>query len=646
MFFDEPIAESKKNIKIDRDYVMSLPLTPYEEMTNEEILSNTFTPLIFDIECYPNYFLIAFKHIDTGKVITFELSASKKMDLEKLDWIVWRYLLVGFNSMSYDMPMLFMALRETSFEELKRISNRIINNDLRMRQLEDEYKLVIPKTINHVDLIEVAPLKASLKTYAGRMHCQKMQDLPFNPNEELTLEQMNFVKHYCINDLDNTILLYKELAPQLKLRCDMSEQFGIDLRSRSDAQIAEHVLASEIARITGRWPKRPPVLEGTAFGYQKPEWLAFLTPQLNEVLRIVLETPFVVGSSGSIDMPKELASMKVSIGNGVYRMGIGGLHSSEEKIAHSSDENTLLVDRDVASYYPSIILNNNLAPAHMGDNFLEVYQELVDKRLEAKHNKNKVVANSLKIVINGSFGKLGNRYSCLYSPDLLLQVTLTGQLALLMLIEGMETVGIPVVSANTDGIIMKLPKSKMQEYEAIIRWWEYTTSFVTEETRYKAVYSRDVNNYIAIKEDGSVKTKGTYSEKGSANDSVLSKNPEKQICNDAVVALLTVGTPIEDTIINCKDIRRFLTVRNVKGGAHKDGKYLGKVVRFYYSTEEKGTINYISTGNKVPNSDGARPMMNLTPGVPSDLNFNYYIKEAKELLFDIGYYAPKIKSLF
>jgi len=646
MFFDEPIAESKKNIKIDRDYVMSLPLTPYEEMTNEEILNNTFTPLIFDIECYPNYFLIAFKHIDIGKVITFELSATKKLDLEKLDWVVWRYLLVGFNSMSYDMPMLFMALRETSFEELKRISNRIVNNDLRMKQLEEEYKLVIPKTINHIDLIEVAPLKASLKTYAGRMHCNKMQDLPFNPNDELTDEQMNFVKHYCINDLDNTILLYKDLAPQLKLRCDMSEQFGIDLRSRSDAQIAEHVLASEIARISGRWPKRPAVLAGTAFPYRKPDWMAFLTPQLNEVLRIVMETPFIVAESGSIEMPKELADLKVSIGNGVYRMGIGGLHSSEEKTCHKADENTLLLDRDVASYYPSIILNNNLAPAHMGDFFIEVYQGLVDKRLEAKHNGNKVVANSLKIVINGSFGKLGNRYSCLYSPDLLLQVTVTGQLALLMLIEALESVGIPVVSANTDGIIIKCPQDRFEEYEAIVRWWEHNTSFVTEETRYKAVYSRDVNNYIAIKEDGSIKTKGTYSEKGSANDSVLSKNPERQICNEAAVALLTVGKPIIETVTECKDVRKFLTVRNVRGGAHKDGKYLGKVVRFYYSTEEKGTINYISTGNKVPNSDRAKPMMDLALNVPADLDFGFYIKTAEEMLYDLGYYSPKIKSLF
>src|SRR5665648_505827 len=114
-----------------------------------------------------------------------------------------------------------------------------------------------------------------------------------------------------------------------------------------------------------------------------------------------------------------------------------------------------LIDKDCTSYYPSIILGLRLYPTHMGDCFLEVYETIVNKRLEAKRNKDKVVANALKITINGSFGKLGSKYSNLYAPDLLIQVTLTGQLALLMLIEMIEGIGISIVSGNTDGIVIK-----------------------------------------------------------------------------------------------------------------------------------------------------------------------------------------------
>ena len=426
----------------------------------------------------------------------------------------------------------------------------------------------------------------------------------------------------------------------------MSEFYGIDLRSKSDAQIAEHVLASEVAKINHNWPRRPVILEGQTYHWTPPEWLECTLPRTKALAETIAGIGFTLGTNGAIQMPEELNNQTINIGNGVYRLGIGGLHSSEEKICHKADEEYLLLDRDVASYYPSIILNQGLFPKQMGKAFLEVYKSLVDRRLKAKANKDKVKADSLKIVINGSFGKLGSKYSCLYSPDLLLQVTMSGQIALLMLIEFIESVGIEIISANTDGIIIKCPKSRYDELTSIIKYWENKTAFNTEETRYKAVYSRDVNNYIAIKEDNSVKVKGTYSERGSALNSILSKNPEKLICSDAVVKLLTEGVAIANTILNCKDIRRFVVVRNVKGGAHKNGKYLGKVVRFYYALGETGTINYVLSGNKVPNSEGARPMMDLAPCIPEDLNFDYYIKEAEEMLYDIGYYKPKQMGLF
>jgi hypothetical protein len=366
-----------------------------------------------------------------------------------------------------------------------------------------------------------------------------------------------------------------------------------------------------------------------------------------------------MGASGSVEMPKELKDLKVPIGNCVYRMGIGGLHSTEEKVSYKADDETYIIDRDVASYYPAIILNQNLAPKQMGKAFIDVYRSLVDRRLKAKRNGDKVNADSLKIVINGSFGKLGSRYSCLYAPDLLLQVTLTGQLALLMLIEAIELVGISIISANTDGILIKCPKNRYENLNKIIKEWETKTNFETEETKYKAVYSRDVNNYIAIKEDFKqkgneeflddklgCKTKGTYSERGSALNSILSKNPEKLICSDAILQLLVNGISIEQTIMNCKDVRRFIVVRNVKGGAHKNGRYLGKVVRWYYAKNETGIIQYVLTGNKVPNTECAKSMMVLAHSVPDDLNYEYYIKETEEMLYDLGYYKPKQIGLF
>jgi hypothetical protein len=117
-------------------------------------------------------------------------------------------------------------------------------------------------------------------------------------------------------------------------------------------------------------------------------------------------------------------------------------------------------------------------------------------------------------------------------------------------------------------------------------------------------------------------------------------NPNNLICSDAISEFLSVGTPIEETILNCKDFTRFITVRQVKGtpalGAHKNREYLGKVIRFAYIKGETGTINYVSNNNKVPDTEGAVPFMDLPKEWP-DLDYQKYIDKTKEILYDIGY---------
>ena len=116
----------------------------------------------------------------------------------------------------------------------------------------------------------------------------------------------------------------------------------------------------------------------------------------------------------------------------------------------------------------------------MGQPFLELYKGIVTERVAAKKRGDDVIANTLKIFLNGSFGKLGSKYSLLYAPDLLLQTTITGQLALLMLIERMEDAGIQIVSANTDGIVCYAPNSLLQECDRIAFDWELDTSYLLE----------------------------------------------------------------------------------------------------------------------------------------------------------------------
>ncbi len=657
MFFDDSnpkrrkIADKRDGIKRHVNLTSSLVPAPksYQLLTTEELFSGKDRTFVFDTECYNNYWLCAFKCIETGKVIFFEDSLEVELNCNLMGFIIHRFLIVGFNSNDYDMPMIALALAGVPRWKLKQISDEIIKEKKRPYQIEREYGVRIPD-VNHIDLIEVAPIEASLKIYAGRLHCERMQDLPYAEHKTLERHEAIIVRDYCVNDLDNTHLLYTHLLPHIELRLILGKEYGVDMRSKSDAQVAETIIGVEMARL-GVEGKKPTISPGDSFYYEVPEYISFKTEQFKHCLEVVRSTPFVIGNGGSAECPKEIEALKPRLGSSVYKLSVGGLHSSEESVCYFADDDTLIIDRDVASYYPYIILNNRLFPPHLGEAFLTVYEGIVNRRLKLKKLKDPLEAG-LKIAINGIFGKLGNLYSRVYAPNLLLQVCMTGQLCLLMLIEAIELAGIPVVSGNTDGIVIKCSKSRYADLMNIIMIWENLTGFTTEETRYKMIASRDVNNYMAIKykqdkaPDGSiiwldeidgVKSKGAFSNKGSAQNSVLSKNPEGYISSLAVQNFLAEGTPIEQTILNCRDLTKFVSVRTVKGGAEKDGTFLGKAIRWYYAQGETGTINYVLSGNKVPKSEGAKPLMILHPGFPNDIDFDHYINDANELLYKIGY---------
>lgn len=587
--------------------------------------------LVYDTEVYSNYFLVGFRNIATGQVRFFEMYDGHPLDRLAVSKMLNAYRVVSFNGKRFDVPILAQALGGADCATIKACANAIIVEKL--NHWDDAFKARFPHELDlpdHIDLFNVAPGTASLKIYGGRLHSRKLQDLPISPDQEIAPEQRELMRLYCGNDLVTTQDLYTALLPQLTLREQMSTLYGLDVRSRSDAQIAEVVIRSKVKHRTGEFVKPPVIPYGTKFQYRAPEFLTFASEQMQRTLADVQAAEFVVNATGYIDEPEVLKTAVARIGTGQYRMGIGGLHSSEQKVAHYADDEHALADIDATSYYPSIILRLGLYPQQMGPVFLDVYREIVTRRVEAKRAGRKVEADALKITVNGSFGKFGSKYSSLYSPDLLIQTTITGQLSLLMLIEMLEGEGIPVVSANTDGIVIRCPRDRLFDMDQVVAEWEQRTGFNTEATQYRALYSRDVNNYVAMKPDGSVKLKGVFAAAG------LAKNPTNEVCIDAVVAHLRSGVPVEDVIYACPDPRKFVTIRACKGGAVKGDQFLGKAVRWYYAQGEEGAIVYSGSGYTVARSEGGKPLMEMPDDVPGDVDYDWYIREARSILADVG----------
>lgn len=611
--------------------------------------------LIFDEELAPNYFLIGFMSLQSGKVVHYEIDCElfdefTAEECAGIKWLLENFKIAGFNSKEYDVPLLTFALEGYTVEQLKEISDRIIQMGERgydMLRANRVKKL----QINHVDLLPVAPLMPSLKKCAGRLHAPRMQDLPFSPHKALSLEQKAIVKWYNVNDLINTAHVYIALRDMLKLRESITARYGVDVRSKSDPQVAEAIVQKRIESLTGqRMASKVEIDINRIYYYKAPPWMQFATPLMQYAFEVVKSTPLVVAPSGRIPLPVEIANLDICIGNSSYQMGVGGLHSKEKSKIYRADEDTLIKDFDVASYYPKIIANTEIYPAHIGPLFLTVYKDILNQRLAAKARKDTAEAESLKIALNGIFGKFTEPFSRVYDPSCGIQTTITGQLTLLMFIEAIELIGLRVISANTDGVIVVCPKTREALLSELVKAWEKVTSFELEETKYLLIASRDVNNYMALKTDGKWKSLGAYKNPwanphdGKEGIMRFHKNPVNTICIEAAQAFLQFGCAPLDVIRECKDIRKFLTVRHVNGGGVKNGIYLGKDIRWYYAAGEVDPIVYAKSGNFVPRSEGARPLMTLPAILPDDINYDWYEAECFSILVDLGVYESNPKD--
>lgn len=681
-----------------------------------------------DLECFSNWFLVGITDSATGTEWDFQMIPGHPLDIAGITTLLQHYTIVTFNGIGYDLPMLMLALRGVDNATLKAANDEIITTGMKWWQFYRKYDCWPPEWVDHIDVSEVAPgVRLSLKQYMCRMHSRLVQDTPVDFNAPLPLEHAPDEIYYCRNDRSGTWELRQQVADRIDMRLRLSEQFGVDLRSKSDAQAAEAMVKAEwgrlmrdsvdryqsmpegdsrdLAVVGGDFPHLsvpqfdvdykgvprpivPKYAHGTTFRVRVPDHVEFVTPYMKSVLDTVRNCDFVISDKDQAEMlghdptgirtgvliPQELKGRDITIGSSVYRMGIGGLHSQESSRAHRTTPgvNTLMT-ADVASYYPSLIINAGMNPPQLGSLFLSIYKGFYEDRLHAKntvrqhpvgspeYERLQTINNGYKIVLNGTFGKLFSRYSIFYAPEFGIAVTIGGQLSLLMLIERLELSGIPVISANTDGIEMSVPAGREWIAQGIMDWWQAATGLVLESHAYLALYSRDVNNYVSLQFDGSVKRTGVFGESG-----VLSgpqgRHPDCDICADAVVAFLTTGTPLAQTIHGCSDIRKFIRVRGAKGGAvwfrdavdmiatvgeqkeivsinggTQGGEHLGRAVRWYYARDSRDYILDAGSLNKVAGSDGARPVMQLPDTLPTDIDYGWYVTRAEELLTDVGY---------
>jgi len=261
--------------------------------------------------------------------------------------------------------------------------------------------------------------------------------------------------------------------------------------------------------------------------------------------------------------------------------------------------------------------------------FRDLYCSLIEERLEAKKAGNKLVAETYKLALNGFYGNLNNQFSWAYYPPGTFSITVNGQLFLLMLVEALANNGCQIVSANTDGITFLTDESNYELAKATYSAWEQYTGLTLEEVRYKKLIRRDINNYMAITDEGKVKRKGVFD-----TSITLGKGYNFPIVMKAVSEHFLNGTDIAGYIKASDNIYDFC-------------KYIKVAKKFevYYGTQRQQQINrfYCSRGGqKLLRKKGSGKFENLNKQsrvtianqkpeqFPSDINYGFYIMEAQK----------------
>lgn len=576
---------------------------------------------VYDIEVFQNIFHCSVKNTETNDIYKFEISERKNQLRELVKffkqvdkYITWgdyyttninipaNVIFCGYNNLHYDNPIINYIIEyedklmqyniPTICSSIFNLSKTITTSSEDNIDAWKHWKYQIWfDTFDILTMLYSNKLRVGLKEIQVTMQYPNVQEFVCDWTKPLPLEDFESIIDYNINDIESTSELLNRCKKDVDLRIAIEDEYGVRVLSKDGVNIGMKILTQKYLEKTGlTWQDIKDLRSPMSVIPLKDVILPFIkydSPILQRVLDDMKNQIVSPGRKGYEN--------KFVFNNLRYSVGVGGIHSvnSPEIIIPRDDE--MLIDIDVASLYPSMLIEYEFYPKHLGKEFLEVYKQIKDERIEAKHNGDKVKNETLKLALNGLSGNLQNEHNFCYSPFAVMQIRINGQLLLLMLAEKLTQIGCRIVQANTDGLFVLLKKDAYSKVNSICREWEQLTKLTLEEDRFKAMYQYAINDYFAITEDNKVKEKGMF-----ITTIKLGKGLTPKIIPKAVISFFKDGIPVEDTIKNCTDIRDFLM--SEKTGKQWHVEYMNeeqqRTNRFYASTNGGYLWKWKDTGHK------------------------------------------------
>ena len=614
------------------------------------------TVIVFDIESFYNVFSCTAYNTETEEIEIMEISQRKNNLPTLLSFFSNKdYLFCGYNNIHFDnviINLLFQNADKLLSLGYANICRGIFNYGKAIIEdnLPTGYKeLKYAKNFDSFDLLTMLfsqKLRVGLKEMQVTMQYPNVQEFEGDFDAPLPENEIDKMLSYNLNDVMSTNELLNRCVDAINLRLGIEEEYGVDVLSKDGMSIGTEILKIKYLEATGKswWDikdLRTPCDEIDLSKVIFPV-VHFNTPVLQDLLAELKQQTVSPGRKG-YEKHFLLGDLEITV-------GVGGIHSKNKPEIIIPKDDELLLDSDVNSLYPSLIISYELVPPHLGKEFLDVYAKVREERLYAKRNKQKVKNETLKLALNGATGNYQNEHSWLYSPETVMKIRMNGQLLLLMLAEKLMSIGARIIQINTDGILYTI--SKYADYESVLKQWEEETNLTLETEEFERFYQFAINDYLAIgkgysetKDKSLLKMKGLFIDKVS-----LGKGMQPMIIPKAINAYFADGIPIEQTIRSSNDINDFITYQKVgkQFYVEMDGKKIANINRYYCSTggyylykvRRDNPDSYIN----MLKSSGIKIVNNLTKvrSFPIDINYNYYIGAAKKIIFPMEHYQMSL----
>lgn len=604
------------------------------------------TVIIYDIESFPNFFCCTCKNTETQKIRTFEISARQDDILELSNYFSKKELLFcGYNNKHYDDVVInyiiMYAEKMIQFPKL-RITDSIFNlSQYIIKEDIDKYKrFKYANLFESMDLLTMmfsSKLRVGLKEMQLTMHYDNVLEYEGDFNDYVQSEDYSKIIEYNINDVESTTCLFNKLVDkgEIDLRLFIEEEYGFNALSMDSVKFGETILAKKVCEELHidkrqlekmRSPMDMIPLKDVILPFIK-----YKNPKFQQVLEDMKEQ--IVSSK-----ERKSYENKFVVSNLQYSIGIGGIHSINKPRIYVPKEDEYIGHLDVASMYPSFIVQYGWFPTQLGKAGLDVYIDLYYQRLHAKHSGQKLKNLALKLVLNSVTGKMQQETSWLYDPKSVFKIRINGQLVLLMLADILLQYNCEIIQVNTDGVMFIAKKDKESDIMESVSELERLTKLSFEADRYEAFYQYAVNDYFGVVNENKIDKKGMF-----ITENKLGKGLTPTIIPKAVIAYFTKHIPIRDTIRNCNDVYEFLMAQRVdkKFKIEYNNHYVQRINRYYASTKgywlykikhENGKESFenmltksgVKILNKIDNTD-----------VPDDINYAYYESEARKIINDL-----------